>query len=85
VPSFRIAEPLDVIKDIGSCFVARPVSASTDSILLHPREEALHNRIVVALARTVHAVFDAVVGQQLLELLTSILASLDSLMFVKWR
>jgi hypothetical protein len=84
VPSFRIVEPLDVIKDISSCFIARSVSTTTDPIVLHPGEEALHDRVVVALAETAHAALDAVVGQQL-ELLTRILAALDALMFVKWR
>lgn len=36
MPSFRIVEPFDVIKDISSCFIARPVSAPTDSIVLQP-------------------------------------------------
>ena len=80
MPSFRIVEPLDVIKDINSCFIARAVSASADSIVLHPREEALHDGVVVALAQATHAAFDAVVSQQLLELLTRVLAALVAMM-----
>ena len=67
-------EPLDAIKDISSCYITGPISASADSIVFHSREEALHHRVMVALAEATHAALDAMVGQQFLELLTRILA-----------
>ena len=78
--SSRVVEPFDVIIDISSCFVARPISASADSVVFHSREEALHNGIIVTLAGTAHAALDAVLNKQLLELLTRVLAALVAMM-----
>ena len=80
MPSSRIVEPFDVIKDISSCLITRPISMSTGSIIFHSREEALHDGIVVALALTAHAALDTVIRKQLLELLTSVLATLVAMM-----
>ena len=75
MPAFRIVEALNVIEHIGLSLVPRPVGLARRSFGLQRGEEALHRRIVPAIARTAHGTGDAMIGHQALELLAGILAA----------
>lgn len=83
VSSLRIVEAFDLIKDISPGFVSCPAATAADAVAFHPREEAFHHRVVVALPRPAHAAFDAVVREQPLELLSRTLAALVTV--ISWR
>ena len=73
MPTPGVVEPLDVVKDIGPSFVSGFVLGAKHSFNLQRREEALHRRIVPALAAPTHAAGDALIGQQALEVLAGVL------------
>src|SRR2546428_403320 len=76
-----IVEPFDVLEDIGSRFIARAIARfRVDPLLLEAREEALHRRIVPAVALAAHATGDSVMGEQSLEVFRRVLASLIRVM-----
>lgn len=73
MPADRVVKSLDVVAHIGSCLVSGPVGFALRPFGLERREEALHRRVVLDIAGTAHAVDNAVVGHQTLELLTGVL------------
>ena len=76
----NIVEPLDVIEQIGSTLIARAILNTTRAPGFQAREETLHRRVVPDVTATAHAAGDAGLGEQCLEALARVLASLIRMM-----
>ena len=72
----RVVEPLDVVEHVRAGLFPGPVDLAAGSLRLQGREEALHGRVVPALPAPAHAAGDALGLEQLLELVTGVLAAL---------
>ncbi len=71
-----IVKPLDVIEQVGARLIPGGVATPVHPLQLQRREEALHRRIVPAIAPAAHAAGDVLLGQQPLKLLAAVLAAL---------
>lgn len=67
VPAGAIVEAFQVEEDVGHRFLASAVKGMVDQLRLQRTKEALHRRVVVAVATTAHAGRDGMGGQQRLE------------------
>src|ERR1700691_2440613 len=76
MPAFRIIEAFDVVAHVSLGLVMCPIGFASCSLGLERREEALHRGVVPNVARTAHRAEDAMIGQQLLELLAGVLREL---------
>ena len=74
--SERVVEPLDVVEHVGPGFFSRAVDGARAALRLQRREEALHCRVVPALAAAGHAACDVLTLEQLLEVVAGVLAAL---------
>jgi hypothetical protein len=75
VPPLGIVEALDIVEHVGPGIVPRPIRLARCALGLQRGEEALHRRIVPAIARAAHRAGDAMIGHQPLELLAGVLAA----------
>ncbi len=78
--AFPIIETLDVIEYISSSFVAISVANSIHSLSFHHAEEALHDRVVIAIAATAHAALNAVRLKLISEVIARVLAAAVTMM-----
>jgi 4-oxalocrotonate tautomerase len=76
VSTNRIVEPLDVIEHVRLPLIPRVVLLSVHALRLQAREETLHCRVVPDVPLPAHRAGNAVIGEQALELLALVLASL---------
>ena len=60
VPAFPVIKTLDVIEDIGFRLFSSQVSRAINALSLQQAEEALDNRVVVAVTSCTHAALDTV-------------------------
>jgi hypothetical protein len=60
--AFSIVEHLDVLKQVGPGFLARPIANTVHAFSLENAEEALDGGIVIAVTGTAHAACDAVLS-----------------------
>src|SRR3954470_20100004 len=68
-----VVEPLDIVEHICSGLVPGAVGFALGAFGLQRREEALHRRIVPAVAGSAHAANDSAVSHRPLELFADIL------------
>jgi len=68
VPPFGVVETFNVVEYVGFGVVPCPVCFVRRALGFERREEALHRRIIPAIARTAHRTGDAEIGHQPLEL-----------------
>jgi hypothetical protein len=71
-----IIEALDIVRHVGAGLIACAIDLSLDALGLERGEEALHCRVVPAVAGPAHGVGDAVIGLQPLDAILSVLAAL---------
>ena len=74
--STRVVEPLDLVEHVGPSLIAGAIYLAGRPLGFQRGEEAPHGRVVPDIARPAHAAGDAVIGQQLLERFTAVLAFL---------
>lgn len=73
-----IVEALNVLEEIGSGFLSCPIARlRVNMFLLETREEAFHRGIVPTVALAAHAAGDAVMREQALEVLGSVLGEFN--------
>lgn len=77
MPAPGIAEPLDVIEDIGPSIVAGRVDLAMYTPHLQRSEEAFHRGDVPTADAVAHASSDAFGSQQALEVLAGVLGELN--------
>ena len=75
-----VVEPLDVIEYVRPCVVPGAIHLAGCPLGFQRGEEALHRCVVPDVARPADAAADVMIGQQLLKLLTAILAALIRMM-----
>ena len=78
--AFPIIKTLDVIEYIRSSFVAISVANSIHSLSFQHAEEALHDRVVIAIAATTHAALNAVRLKLIPEVIAGVLAATVTMM-----
>ena len=70
-----VVEPLDIVEDALPCLVTGAISLVEDPLSFQSAEEALHRRIVPAVALATHAAQHPVLCQELLVVITGILGA----------
>ncbi len=80
MPAFWIVEPFDVIKDVCTSMITSHVMGAAASLRLYRGEEAFHGCVIPTITSTTHAAFNALSGQERLELLAGVLATLVRVM-----
>jgi hypothetical protein len=65
--SLSIVEPLNVIKDISTCFVSGSIFASLNAFAFQCRKEALNDRVIVTTTFAAQATDDAMPFKESLE------------------
>jgi len=76
VTTTNIVGPLDVIEQIGSTLIARAILNTTRRLGFQAREKTLHRRVVPDVNATAHTAGNPELGEQCLESLARLLASL---------
>ena len=61
MPSCPIIEDFDVVKDVGTCRVAREPGFLRDPLFLQAREEGFYHGIIVAIPTAAHASLELMV------------------------
>ncbi len=73
MPPFWVVETFDVIKDVCTSMITSHVIGAAASLRPHRGEEAFHRCVIPNITLTTHAAFNALNGQERLELLASVL------------
>ncbi len=81
--ALSIVEHFDIVEHICLCLLTGSIANAIHALSFQHTEEALHNRIVIAVATPTHAALDAVSLKLLAEVIARILGATDALMFVK--
>ena len=76
MPTRRVVEPFNVVKHIGACLLSGSIDLPGCAFGLERTEEALNGRVIPDLASPAHAACSALFLEQLLEVLTGVLATL---------
>jgi hypothetical protein len=75
VPPFWFVAVFNVIKHVGIRFIACPVCFVRRALGFDRGEEALHGRVIPAIARVAHRTGDAKIVHQARELFAGVLAA----------
>src|SRR5690606_35292180 len=75
VTTTGVVEPLDVVEHVGPSLVPGPIHLSIRAFGLERLEEALHRRVVPAIAGSAHAASNPHLVEQALELVAGVLAA----------
>src|SRR3954447_1539598 len=70
-----VEEDLDVLEEARPGLLSRREDLAASQLLLQAREEALHRRVIPAIAPPAHAAHDPVTAQEPLVMLAGILAA----------
>ena len=73
--AFAVVEALDVLEHILLGFVACQVPGTVHALSFQQTEEALNDRIVVAVAASTHAALDAVLVELIAEVIAGVLGA----------
>ena len=78
--AFSIIKTLDVFKDICPSLISISVANPIHSLSFHYTEEALHNRVVIAISATTHAAGHSVSLKLVSEIIARVLAAAVAMM-----
>ena len=81
MPACRAVEAPDVVKQFLPCFCPDSVDFLGYPLGIQLRKETLYCRVFASFVRTIHAACDALLLEQLPEVLTDVLAALIRMMY----